>query len=276
MNILITGTTGLVGKNLCDALRRHNLYAVSLTSPDYRVDISDKRQLLSTFKNTPIDTIIHLANPPDWHNSDPNYYLPVNIIGTLNLIELAKVRQASFIFISSQMVYGVRHLRRGLTETSLVKPTDWYGLSKYIAEQYLYLHHQQTRLPVTIFRPVGIFGGQDTRNLLGKFIQLARENQPLIVTGKGLTKRHFIHVSDVTTAITKSLHFHRGIRVFNLGSLQVTSVLKLASYISKLRRVPVIHQGQETRLDFYLNTYGLQRQLHLKPDLFSRINQELS
>lgn len=276
MNILISGATGLVGAQLCQKLQHHNLYKVSNSSVDFPLDISNKDKVLKAFKTKTIDTIIHLANPPDWHSQNPSYYVPVNVTGTLNLIELAKLKQARFIFTSSQTVYGARHLHRGLTEKAETKPTEWYGLSKYVAEQYLELFHRLTGLPVTIFRPAGIFGGADTRTLVSKFINLAKRNKPLIIFGHGQTRRHFIHVEDVVEAIIKSLHMRKGFEVFNLGSFQVVFHLKIAQFISQLKSVPIVHQDREKRLDFYLNTRRQQRLLGLKPNLFLRIKQELT
>lgn len=276
MNILVSGATGLIGTQLCQKLKRHNVYSVSNTAADYPINIANQGKLLNAFKAKSIDTIIHLANPPDWDSQDPTYYVPTNIIGTLNLIELAKRKQARFIFTSSQTVYGTRHLRRGLTEKAATKPTEWYGLSKYVAEQYLELFHRLTRIPVTIFRPVGIFGGGDTRTLVGKFINLAKRNKPLIVFGPGQTKRHFIHVEDVVEAIIKSLHLRKGFEICNLGSFQVVSNLKIALFISQIKSIPIVHQGREKRLDFYLNTRHQQSLFGLKPDLFLRIKQELN
>lgn len=276
MNILISGATGLIGAQLCQKLQHHNLYRVSNSSVDFPLDISNKDKVFKTFKTKTIDTIIHLANPPDWHSQNPSYYVPVNIIGTLNLIKLAQLKQARFIFTSSQTVYGARHLHRGLTEKAERKPTGWYGLSKYVAEQYLELFHRLTRLPVTIFRPAGIFGGADTRTLVGKFINLAKRNKPLIIFGHGQSKRHFIHIEDAAEAIIKSLRVRKGLEVFNLGSFQVVSNLKIAQFIGQLKSVPIVHQGREKRLDFYLNTQHQLRLLGLKSDLFFRIKQELS
>ena len=276
MNILISGATGLIGTQLCQKLKRHNVYKVSRSSVDFPLDIANKDKLLKAFKTKTIDVIIHLANPPDWYSQDPSYYAPVNVIGTLNLIELAKLKQARFIFTSSQTVYGTRHLHQGLTETAETKPIEWYGLSKYMAEQYLELFHRLTRLPVTIFRPVGIFGGADTRTLVGKFINLAKGNKPLIIFGHGQTKHHFLHVEDAAEAIFKSLRVSKGFEVFNLGSFQVVSHLKIAQFISQLKSIPTVHQGREKRLDFYLNTHHQQRVLNLRPDLFLRIKQDLS
>lgn len=276
MDILISGASGLVGTQLCQKLQHHNLYKVSRSSVDFPLDISNRDKLLKSFKTKSIDTIIHLANPPDWYSENPNYYVPVNVIGTLNLIELAQLKQARFIFTSSQTVYGAHHLRRGLTEKAEARPTGWYGQSKYMAEQYLKVFHHLTRLPVIIFRPAGIFGGADNRTLVGKFISLSNSNNPLVVFGRGYTKRHFIHVDDVAEAIIKSLHVHKGFEVFNLGSFQVVSNLKIAQFISKLKSVPIIHQGKEKRLDFYLNTQHQLRTLGLKPNLFLRIEQELN
>lgn len=276
MNILVSGATGLVGTHLCQKLKRHNIYKVSRAAADYPINIANQGKLHNAFKTKSIDAIIHLANPPDWHSQDPTYYVPTNVVGTLNLIELAKRKQARFIFASSQTVYGARHVRRGLVEETDANPTEWYGLSKFLAEQYLKFHHRLTKLPVVILRPVGIFGDSDTRTLVGKFIHLAKRSKSLIIVGRGQTKRHFIHVEDVAEAIVKALRIQKGIEIFNLGSKQVISNLQLAQSISKFMSVPIVHQGKEIRLDFYLNTKRQQHLLGFKPDLLDRIKQELS
>lgn len=276
MNILIAGATGLVGRYLCHKLRNHNIYQISHSSVDFSLSIDKRKKLLSAFKSKPIDVIIHLANPPDWNNPKLSYYVPTNVLGTLNLIELAQQKQAQFIFTSSQMIYGAHDTRRSLAEATPPQPTDWYGLSKFIAEQFLSLHHRQTGLPVIILRPVGIFGKGDTRTLLGKFISQAKKNKSITLLGRGLTKRHYIHVDDMVKAIIGSLSIKKGLHVFNLGSSKVVSNLKLAQFISRSLSISIIHRGREIRRDFYVSTRRQQRDLHLKPDLFVRIKQELS
>lgn len=275
MNILIAGSSGLVGKQTIKQLNRHQLFCISRYSKDYPINIQQKDRLFMAFKTKSIDAIVHLATPSNWHHPQPQYYFKTNLLGTLNLLELAYKKRAKFIFLSSQMVYGKHIVKQGLKESDPLQPNDWYGVSKLAAEEYILSHARQYHLPITILRPVAIFGSQDTRNVIGKFIQAARQNQPLRLLGQGKSKLHFIHVTDVVCAIKKCLTLNRRLTTINLGSYQVPTIAQLAEYMSKKYDLSIQYHGKETYSRFYLNTTKMQKLLKLKPNLYQRIDQEI-
>lgn len=268
MNILITGATGLVGKTLCTALEGHKIYPASSNNTFAEME--------SWFKRHPLDAIIHLANPPQWNHPSPLYYLPVNIIGTLQLLELARRKKAKFIFTSSQMVYGGKMPKKGFKETDPPHPSTWYGMSKHIAEQYIYAYRQKYQTSAVILRPGGIFGYKDTRTVLGSFIENARLGKNLSFNGMGKSERHFIHVDDVVMIIKKLLVSRMKLEIFNIASWKHPSIKEIAQYISQLSGVSIKQIGTEIRSDFYLHTTKLTSTLEYKADLFKRIKQELA
>ncbi len=149
MKILITGSSGFLGKELVSELknRKHDVFEYSI---DGGKDILNKKQLKENLKN--IDTVIHLAAILD--NQNPQLW-NINVNGTKNIIEecaISKVKK--LILLSSTGVYG--NTKMTLNETSEVRPENLYEKSKYEAEQIV-LNHQE-ELHVNVIRSAMILG----------------------------------------------------------------------------------------------------------------------
>ena len=132
MKVLVTGIAGFIGSNTAKKLlergdevvgidnfndyydpslkeRRISDFLGAYNLRVYRVDISDKKELGKIFEENKIDKICHLAAQAGVQYSieNPSTYIQSNIIGTNNLLELAKDNDIKdFVFASSSSVYG--------------------------------------------------------------------------------------------------------------------------------------------------------------------------
>jgi UDP-2-acetamido-2,6-beta-L-arabino-hexul-4-ose reductase len=134
MNILITGSSGFIGKNLCFALKNEKQFKVSGL---HRSNLSELPNLISE-----ADVIIHLAGENRPKNHDDFYESNVRL--TKNICELisGSGKKIPIIFSSS-------------TQVNMSNP---YGQSKLAAEETLKLYYEKSKSPVRVFRLPGIFG----------------------------------------------------------------------------------------------------------------------
>src|SRR5262249_53846616 len=130
-----------------------------------------------------------------------------NLIGTANLInESVAGAVKCFVFASSISVYGKNQVP--LTEESVPRPEDPYGISKYACELDLRAAHAQFGLPFIIFRLHNVYGEHQNiadpyRNVLGIFINQILNNRPMTIFGDGSQRRAFTHVTDVAPYMTE-------------------------------------------------------------------------
>lgn len=144
-NILITGASGMLGSKICTVLAKKgfNVLATYNSNEEYvpnekniqkmQINIADKINIVSQIKN--IDTIIHCAAVTDVNICELNkeFCKKVNIEGTRNLLSLAKLSDAKFIYISTPMVFSGE--KGGYKEEDKTSPLNYYGKTKVEAEK---------------------------------------------------------------------------------------------------------------------------------------------
>ncbi len=162
MNVLITGATGFVGKNLIEYLKDKDFNIFALVRKNY--DFSDKNIKiikgdlfnLSNLKKIDFDVVIHIAGLTKTLYSKNFYY--INSRGTSNLIQFFKEKKLRhFIFISSLAAFGPTDKNVPIDELSRPLPVSHYGMSKLIAEKIL----KKSGITYTIIRPPAVFGPFD-------------------------------------------------------------------------------------------------------------------
>ncbi len=246
MNVLITGSTGLIGRNLTSKLLDCGFTVTTLAKNSvsefpvhkhYLIDInSNEAQVIAKGS----DAIIHLAGLSDVSASknDVNLYARINTLGTVNMLEAARMNNCHFILASSQRIYTPS--KDKLTENSPKMPVDPYGYSKLAAELWAKAYAHLYNLPVTILRFFSVYGpGQrvtsGSSGVVAIFVKKALNDEPIEVKSDAL--RDFIYVSDVVEAI--KIILNRGqhkneMQIYNIGTGQPTSILSLAKNIKKI------------------------------------------
>jgi nucleoside-diphosphate-sugar epimerase len=127
-----------------------------------------------------------------------------NILMVHNFIaSMPKQGIRSIVFLSSADVYGFPSSQvLPITEATLPEPTGYYGLSKLICEKMLQFKINPS-CPVTVLRLAGVFGRSDNfQSMIGKFAKKIAEQQPLIITNDGITKRDYIEIDELCQIIT--------------------------------------------------------------------------
>lgn len=172
MNILLTGYSGFVGKELLNKLTDYNVHLLGRNKSfiaelesdiNYtNLDINSSTNYANSLEN--IEAVIHCAGRAHIMNDSEDdplaAFREVNTFGTINLAQqAAQAGVKRFIFISSIKVNG-EGTEIGYPFTAEVNeaPTDPYGLSKYEAEKGLLAIAEETGMEVVIIRPPLIYG----------------------------------------------------------------------------------------------------------------------
>ncbi len=158
MRILVTGSSGFLGRNIVNCMRSkghdvRGLDIIKAETTDYIIDITRRDDVIGLSKEG-FDAIVHLAaypNPRSFTNAGALKGLDVNVVGTINILELARILNARFLLYSTSNVYG-KPTKLPVTEDDPLRPFEGYGWSKVAAEAVSMSYHVVHKVPVIIFR----------------------------------------------------------------------------------------------------------------------------
>lgn len=235
MKVLVTGGAGFIGSHVVDLMVEagHDVVVVDNLSTGrmsnlnsnakfYQVDIRSP-ELEKVIEAERPEVIDHHAAQMDVRKSvaDPVYDADINILGGLNLLNLAvKYNVRKVIYISSGgAVYG-EPIYLPCDEKHPVQPLCPYGATKYMLELYLYMYKQTYGLDYSVIRYPNVYGPrQDPAGEAGVvaiFTGLMLKDKPLTIYGTGEQVRDYVFVRDCARANVMLLSKGSG-QVFNLG-----------------------------------------------------------
>ncbi|HLC36983.1 MAG TPA: NAD-dependent epimerase/dehydratase family protein [archaeon] len=193
MKILVTGSSGLIGRNLVPNLRKLSHEVIEFNKSQ-GLDIADKEQVMKAVKG--VNAVIHLAAELD--ESKPlQELMKVNVSGTEDLLEAASYEKVNkFIYLSSVAVYG--SVKEKASEETPFNPETNYQKSKAEAEKKV--QEFLELIPITVLRPAIVLGNN---KFWQQIIKLIKKGFPLIGSGEN----HFqtIYVKDLVSAILFAL-----------------------------------------------------------------------
>ncbi|MEO6457032.1 MAG: NAD-dependent epimerase/dehydratase family protein [Chloroflexia bacterium] len=245
MEILVTGGAGFIGSHTVEALlargervialdnfndfydpeRKRRNIAPFLSNPNFRLvqgDIRDRTMLEHLFTTEPIRRIVHIAAManPRFSIKDPLLYNEVNVVGTLNLVELA-VRQGvqHFVFASSSSIYGGDASVPYKEDARTDRPLSPYAATKKMSEVLLYTFHYLYGLPVTVLRFFTVYGERGRPDMaVYLFTDWIARNQPVRLFGDGSQSRDYTYVQDTVSGVVAALDRPSGYQTYNLGN----------------------------------------------------------
>lgn len=264
MKILITGSTGFLGKFLCQYLSTKDYSVIAHTRTPQVFSQSnieninfDLNENLEELDLDGVQVVIHCAGRAHVMNetaSSPlEAYRQINVEGTLNLAKKAVqsgVRR--FIYLSSIKVNGEEATQqKPFTAEDSINTDDPYGLSKYEAEQALKQLAQETGLEVVIIRPVLIYGPNVKANFKS-MISLASKKFPLPV-GCLNNKRSMVSVYNLADLIEACLsHPNASGQTFLASDQDDISVKQLFEKLASLQNNKLIKLPVPKNLIFLL------------------------
>ena len=292
-NIVITGGAGFIGShvvrlfvNKYPEYRIINLdkltYAGNLANlkdveskPNYKfvkMDICDFEAFYKLMQEERVDGIIHLAaeSHVDRSIKDPFTFARTNVMGTLSLLQAAKVYWESlpegyegkrFYHISTDEVYGALGFDGELfTEQTPYAPHSPYSAAKASSDHFVRAYHDTYGLPTIVTNCSNNYGPyQFPEKLIPLFINNIRMGRPLPVYGKGENVRDWLYVEDHARAI--DLIFHEGVvaETYNIGGFNEWRNIDLIKVI--IRTVDRVLGNPEGHSD-HLITYVTDRPGH--------------
>ena len=277
MRVLVTGGAGFIGGHLVEKLVERdwdvmvfdNFERASLetlkTLPSEaelrRIDIRDLKSMKRYVDD--VDVIFHLAALTDVVESEvkKDEYWNVNVMGTENVLKIAKDVSAKLVFTSSAAVYG--ELSDVAREDLKPNPISFYGVTKLEGEKLCMRYHEEYGTDIVVLRLFNVFGERAKGGVVKIFLERAREGKPLIIYGDGEAVRDFIYVGDVVDALIKAALSEKASgRILNIGSGKPTKVRELAEVVAKETGVKIIYESERRgEIKFSLADISLAKKL---------------
>jgi UDP-glucose 4-epimerase len=270
MRVLVTGGCGFIGVNLVNRLLQTDaqIFVLDNQSAGRLEDLQDVAPAaqITTIESLPgqqdkgvwfiagdirdrcvaervtagIDAIVHLAAHADvvYSVEQPRYDMEVNIVGTLNLLEGARLNHVKrFVFASSAATFGEQE--PPLDEDKPVKPASPYGASKVAGEAYCSAYSNSYGIEAVSLRFSNVYGPRSFHKgtVISLFIKQVLERQPLVIYGDGRQTRDYLYVDDLLDAICRCLSPDTaaiGGEVFQIATGIETDVNEVADIIRKL------------------------------------------
>jgi nucleoside-diphosphate-sugar epimerase len=250
MNILLTGSTGFVGKALFPMLlhRGYHLTCPFRKTLEYNgqkfkfnacrhvvVDNIDGKTRWSSCL-TDIDQVVHLAGvahvPARTGRHGHRQFFSINHEGTQNLaFQAARQGVKRFVFMSSILVNGSANTEGPFSETSQANPQNAYAAAKHEAEKSLHEIASKTGMEVVILRPPLVYGPGVKANFL-KLLDLVYAGVPMPL-GSVANRRSFISLKNLVDAVCLCLcHEKAGNRTFVISDNQDLSIPELITAIA--------------------------------------------
>lgn len=250
MRILVTGGAGFLGSHLIDRLMNagheviclDNFYTGNkqnimkwLGNPHFeliRHDITEPIRL-------EVEQIYHLACPasPVHYQYNPVKTVKTNVIGTMNMLGLAKRVKARFFLASTSEVYGDPDVHPQSEEyRGNVNPIgirSCYDEGKRIAETLAFDYYRQNKVDIRVVRIFNTYGPRMLENdgrVVSNFIAQALRGKPLTVYGDGSQTRSFCYVSDLIEGFIRLMNSDY-IGPVNIGNPGEYTILQLAEAV---------------------------------------------
>jgi UDP-glucuronate decarboxylase len=253
MRILVTGGAGFIGSHLIDRLMCSNHEVICLDN----FYTGSKQNLLSWLNNPrfeiirhditepirlEVDQVYHLACPasPIHYQYNPIKTVKTNVMGTLNMLGLAKRVKARFLLASTSEVYGDPEIHpqtedyRGSVNPIGIR--SCYDEGKRVAETLTFDYYRENKVDVRVARIFNTYGPRMLENdgrVVSNFVVQALRGNPLTVYGEGQQTRSFCYVSDLVEGLIKLMNGDYTGPV-NLGNPEEYTILELAQTIQNM------------------------------------------
>ena len=252
--ILVTGGAGFIGSHLCEKLlkdgnevicldnfftgRKENIAHLA-SNPSFEVVRHDviEPSLLE------VDQIYNLACPasPVHYQYNPVKTIKTNIMGTLNMLGLAKRVRARILQASTSEVYGDPKVHPQPESywgnTNPIGARACYDEGKRCAEALMFAYHRQNGVDIRVVRIFNTYGPRMLENdgrVVSNFIVQALRGRDITVYGDGSQTRSFCYVDDLVDGLVKMMNNEELVGPVNLGNPGEFTVLELANMDKKL------------------------------------------
>jgi UDP-glucuronate decarboxylase len=262
--ILITGGAGFIGSHLVEHLLRqdHEILCLDNYFTGSKANLLHLRDhpRLEMIRhdvvnpiNLEVDQVYHLACPasPVHYQYNPVKTIKTNVLGTLNMLGLAKRVKARILLASTSEVYGdpqVHPQPEGYWgNVNPIGIRSCYDEGKRVAETLMMDYHRQNGVDTRIARIFNTFGPRMALNdgrVISNFIVQALTGQDITIYGQGQQTRSFSYVSDLVEGLTRLMNVDGVSDPVNLGNPGEYTISELAEQVLGLINTPsaIIHR----------------------------------
>ena len=275
MRILLTGCAGFIGSRIASLLfdSGYEVYGTDslgssrysrlqiwrmdslLENPGfgfYQADISNWQELRNVFERLsefhPLSAVVNLGALAGVRHSveHPRAYYEVNVLGTLNLLELCReFGVGRFILASTSSVYGAEIGGPVREENDTSRPLSPYAASKKAAETLLHSYHFLHGIDGVALRYFTVYGPAGRPDMsVFRFIRAIAEDEPITVYGDGTQRRDFTYVDDIASGTVEALGV-TGYETINLGYGSPVVLNDVIGLIEEAVGKPAIVEYQE-------------------------------
>jgi len=263
MNYLVTGCAGFIGYHVVESILKNNnhsnvigldnindYYSIKFKKERikklkknkkfkfYKINLSQKKDIIKIFKKFKIHGVIHLAAQAGVRYSviNPLSYFESNILGFQNIIDLSKkYKVKKFIFASSSSVYGDKK-NYPLSEKEKIYPKNIYSASKKLNEDIAMDVSNISKMKIIGLRFFTIYGKWGRPDMfIFSFLKAVKEKKIYYLNNHGNHVRDFTHIDDVIVIINKLIgkKIIKNFQIFNICS---NDPIKMNVLISKMQK----------------------------------------
>ena len=305
-NLMVTGGCGFIGSNFIRYLIKRDDFSGRIINVDkltyagnpenladiasdykeryifQRVDICDADKLEEVFIKYNIDAVCHFAaeSHVDRSIKTPGDFIQTNIIGTFNLLEIAKSRGEMFSLfhhVSTDEVYGSLGKRGLFRETTPYRPSSPYSASKASSDHLVTAYFKTFGLPVTISNCSNNYGPYQFPEKLIPLVTLnAMERKELPVYGDGKNVRDWLYVEDHCEAIWTIMNSGKRGQTYNIGgNMEMENIVIVEMICDILDEVYSPDSGNSRRnlITFVKDRPGHDRRYAID---FTKLNKHLN
>jgi len=251
MRILVTGGAGFLGSHLCERLLKAGHEVLCLDN-----FFTGRKRNVAEFLQNPafelvrhdivlpihleVDRIYHLACPasPIHYQYNPVKTIKTNIIGTLNMLGIAKRVNARILLASTSEVYGdpIMHPQKEdyWGNVNPIGIRSCYDEGKRAAETLMMDYHRQNRVDIKIMRIFNTYGPRmlaDDGRVVSNFIVQALKGEDITVYGEGSQTRSFCYVDDLIDGMVRLMDSENFIGPVNIGNPEEYTIMDFAKKI---------------------------------------------
>ncbi len=252
--VLVTGGAGFLGSHLCERLLGEGSDVVCIDN-----FFSGHKNNIRPFVAHPyfelirhdvihplfveVDRIYHLACPasPIHYQMNPIKTVKTNVMGTINMLGLAKRIRSRILLTSTSEIYGDAQVHPQPESywgnVNSIGVRSCYDEGKRVAETLMMDYHRQNKVDIRIVRVFNTYGPRmavDDGRVVSNFIVQALRGDPITIYGDGGQTRAFCYVSDLIEGIRRMMDQETTIGPINLGNPSEFTIIELAEKIIKM------------------------------------------
>lgn len=237
MKILVTGSSGFIGKNLISHLSKKKSLIIAASHVKQKkknkniINLKLNKANLNKLNN--IDVVIHCAasTPPKY--SQTECFENNKVLDDMILSFIKKKKIEKVIYLSSMSVYG-KIKNKVVNEKDTLKNLDLYGKSKLRSERKLYLYSKKKFSSILVLRLCSIVGNGSHSNFISNFKKNFSNNKKIYITNKKKLFNACLHMNDLSKFISNILtNFKLNFDIINIASDKPVKLDKIVNLFKK-------------------------------------------